>query len=66
MGLTFFFKIKLRFFGDFFCVSSVGLRNVGKNMPKIPMIIAKSQAPLNSVLLETNQLTKIQKVEGRV
>ncbi len=29
MGLTFFFKIKLRFFGDFFCVSSVGLRNVG-------------------------------------
>ena len=31
MGLTFFFKIKLRFFGDFFCISSVGLRNVGLN-----------------------------------
>ena len=37
-----------------------------KNMPKIPMVREKSQAYLNFALLERTQLTKIQKVEGRV
>jgi len=37
-----------------------------KNMPKIPMVREKSQARLNSALLERTQLTKIQKVESRV
>ena len=35
-------------------------------MLKIPMVREKSQARLNSALLERTQLTKIQKVEGRV